>query len=106
MPKQSPKPDRAREEPGPGRSTSEAAFNDRRRQIAERNEQHLERLASGEQPESTSNCSGAANATSRTQTVSDRTGNGLIYRPEAGLDRRRSPTTGPRADLTPQPPRR
>jgi hypothetical protein len=38
MPK-SPKPDRAREEPGPGRSTSEAAFNDRRRQIAERNEQ-------------------------------------------------------------------
>ena len=39
MPKQSPKPDRAREEPGPGRSTSEAAFNDRRRQIAERNEQ-------------------------------------------------------------------
>ena len=39
MPKQSPKSDRAREEPGRGRSTSEAAFNDRRRQIAERNEQ-------------------------------------------------------------------
>ena len=39
MPKQSAKPDRAREEPGPGRSTSEAAFNDVRRQIAQRNEQ-------------------------------------------------------------------
>ena len=39
MPKQIPKPDPAREEPGPGRSTSEAAFNDRRRQIALRNEQ-------------------------------------------------------------------
>lgn len=39
MPKQSAKPDRAREAPGPGRSTSEAAFNDLRRQIAQRNEQ-------------------------------------------------------------------
>ena len=39
MPKQSQKPDRAREEPGPGKSTSEAAFNDLRRQIAQRNEQ-------------------------------------------------------------------
>ena len=39
MPKQSAKPDRAREEPGPGRSTSEATFNDLRRQIAQRNEQ-------------------------------------------------------------------
>ncbi len=38
MPKQNQKPDRAREEPGPGKSTSEAAFNDVRRQIAERNE--------------------------------------------------------------------
>jgi hypothetical protein len=39
MPKQNQKPDRVREEPGPGKSTSEAAFNDVRRQIAERNEQ-------------------------------------------------------------------
>ena len=39
MPKQSQKPDRAREEPGPGKSTSEAAFNDVRREIAQRNEQ-------------------------------------------------------------------
>jgi hypothetical protein len=39
MSKQSQKPDRAREEPGPGKSTSEAAFNDLRRQIAQRNEQ-------------------------------------------------------------------
>ena len=38
MPKNQ-KPDRAREEPGPGKSTSEAAFNDLRRQIAQRNEQ-------------------------------------------------------------------
>ena len=38
MPKQSGKPDRAREEPGPGRSTAEAAFNDVRREIAQRNE--------------------------------------------------------------------
>jgi len=39
MPKQRARPERAREEPGPGRSTSEAAFNDLRRQIAQRNEQ-------------------------------------------------------------------
>jgi hypothetical protein len=39
VPKQNQKPDRAREEPGPGKSTSEAAFNDVRRQIAQRNEQ-------------------------------------------------------------------
>lgn len=39
MSKQQQKPDRAREEPGPGKSTSEAAFNDLRRQIAQRNEQ-------------------------------------------------------------------
>jgi hypothetical protein len=39
MPKQTAKPDRAREDPGPGKSTSEAAFNDLRRQVAERNEQ-------------------------------------------------------------------
>ena len=39
MPKQSQKPDRAREEPGPGKSTSEAAFNDHRKQIAQRNKQ-------------------------------------------------------------------
>lgn len=39
MPKHTAKPDRAREEPGPGRSTSEAAFNDVRRQIAQRNEE-------------------------------------------------------------------
>jgi hypothetical protein len=39
MPKQNQKPDRAREEPGPGKSTSEAAFNDLRREIAQRNEQ-------------------------------------------------------------------
>ena len=39
MSKQSQKPDRARVEPGPGKSTSEAAFNDLRRQIAQRNEQ-------------------------------------------------------------------
>jgi hypothetical protein len=39
MPKQSAKPDREREEPGPGRSTSEAAFNDLCREIAQRNEQ-------------------------------------------------------------------
>jgi hypothetical protein len=39
MPKQNPKPDAAREAPGPGRSTSEAAFNDLRKQIAQRNEQ-------------------------------------------------------------------
>jgi len=39
VPKQNQKPDRPREEPGPGKSTSEAAFNDVRRQIAQRNEQ-------------------------------------------------------------------
>ncbi|MGH2850515.1 MAG: hypothetical protein ACRDLP_07870 [Solirubrobacteraceae bacterium] len=39
MPKQHQKPDRAREDPGPGKSTSEAAFNYLRRQIAQRNEQ-------------------------------------------------------------------
>jgi hypothetical protein len=39
MAKQNQKPDRAREEPGPGKSTSEAAFNDLRREIAQRNEQ-------------------------------------------------------------------
>ena len=39
MPKQNRKPDPARQEPGPGRSTSEAAFNDLRREIAQRNEQ-------------------------------------------------------------------
>jgi hypothetical protein len=39
MPKQNQKPDRAREEPGPGKSTSEAAFNDLRREIAQRNEE-------------------------------------------------------------------
>lgn len=39
MPKQNRKPAPARQEPGPGRSTSEAAFNDVRREIAQRNEQ-------------------------------------------------------------------
>ncbi len=39
MPKQNQKPDRVREEPGPGKSTSEAAFNDLRREVAQRNEQ-------------------------------------------------------------------
>jgi hypothetical protein len=39
MPKQNQQPDRAGLEPGPGKSTSEAAFNDVRRQIAQRNEQ-------------------------------------------------------------------
>lgn len=39
MSKPNQKLDRAREEPGPGRSTSEAAFNDLRRQVAQRNEQ-------------------------------------------------------------------
>jgi hypothetical protein len=38
MPKQNRKPDRVREEPGPGKSTSEAAFNDLRKEIAQRNE--------------------------------------------------------------------
>jgi hypothetical protein len=39
MPKQNQKPERARQEPGPGRSTSEAAFNDLRKEVAQRNEQ-------------------------------------------------------------------
>jgi hypothetical protein len=39
MPKKNQTSDRAREEPGPGRSTSEAAFNDLRKQVAQRNEQ-------------------------------------------------------------------
>jgi pyruvate/2-oxoglutarate dehydrogenase complex dihydrolipoamide acyltransferase (E2) component len=38
MPKQNHKPSPAREAPGPGRSTSEAAFNDLRKEIAQRNE--------------------------------------------------------------------
>jgi hypothetical protein len=37
MPKQNQQPDRAGLEPGPGKSTSEAAFNDVRRQVAQRN---------------------------------------------------------------------
>lgn len=39
MAKQNQQPDRAGLEPGPGKSTSEAAFNDLRRQVAQRNEQ-------------------------------------------------------------------
>jgi hypothetical protein len=39
MPKQNQKPSPAREAPGPGRSTSEAAFNDLRNEVARRNEQ-------------------------------------------------------------------
>jgi hypothetical protein len=38
MPRQNLKPSPAREAPGPGRSTSEAAFNDLRKEIAKRNE--------------------------------------------------------------------
>ena len=38
MAKQNQKPPPVRQEPGPGRSTSEAAFNDLRRSIAESNE--------------------------------------------------------------------
>ena len=38
MPKQDQKLDPVREGPGPGKSTSEAAFNDLRRQIEQRNE--------------------------------------------------------------------
>ena len=38
MPKQDQKPSPAREAPGPGRSTSEAAFSDLRKEIAQRNE--------------------------------------------------------------------
>ena len=43
MPKQNQKPGPAREAPGPGRSTAQAAFNDVRKEIAQRNERaHLE----------------------------------------------------------------
>ncbi len=38
MPKQNQKPAPVREAPGPGRSTSDAAFDDLRRDIAQRNE--------------------------------------------------------------------
>ncbi len=38
MPKQNQKPDQARQEPGPGKSTADAAFNDLRKEIAQRNE--------------------------------------------------------------------
>jgi hypothetical protein len=38
MPKQKQKQGPAPQEPGPGRSTSEAAFNEVRRDVAERNE--------------------------------------------------------------------
>ena len=38
MPKQSQKSGPVRQDPGPGRSTSEAAFNEVRRDVAERNE--------------------------------------------------------------------
>lgn len=38
MLKQTQKPDRARQAPGPGRSTSEQAFNELRKAIAQRNE--------------------------------------------------------------------
>jgi hypothetical protein len=38
MAKQNQKPAPVRQEPGPGRSTSEAAFNDLRKEIAQRNE--------------------------------------------------------------------
>ena len=38
MPNQKQEPDLRRHEPGPGRSTSEAAFNDLRKEIAQRNE--------------------------------------------------------------------
>ncbi|HEY6397088.1 MAG TPA: hypothetical protein VIX82_06510 [Solirubrobacteraceae bacterium] len=38
MPKQTREPDPRLHEPGPGRSTSEAAFNDLRKEIAQRNE--------------------------------------------------------------------
>jgi hypothetical protein len=39
MPKHNQKPDPVRQEPGPGRSTSDAAFNELRKEIAQRNEQ-------------------------------------------------------------------
>ena len=38
MAKQNQKPAPVRQEPGPGRSTADAAFNDLRREIAQRNE--------------------------------------------------------------------
>jgi hypothetical protein len=38
MSKQSQKPVPVRQEPGPGRSTAELAFNDLRREVAQRNE--------------------------------------------------------------------
>jgi pyruvate/2-oxoglutarate dehydrogenase complex dihydrolipoamide acyltransferase (E2) component len=38
LPKQNQKPSSPRQEPGPGRSTAEQAFNDLRKEIAERNE--------------------------------------------------------------------
>jgi hypothetical protein len=38
MPKHNQKPDPIRQEPGPGKSTSEAAFNELRKEIAQRNE--------------------------------------------------------------------
>jgi hypothetical protein len=38
MPKQNQKQGQAPQEPGPGRSTSEAAFNEIRRDVAQRNE--------------------------------------------------------------------
>lgn len=38
MPKQNEKPSAPRQEPGPGRSTAEQAFNDVRKEIAQRNE--------------------------------------------------------------------
>lgn len=39
MPKSNPKPPPVRQEPGPGKSTSDAAFNELRKEIALRNEQ-------------------------------------------------------------------
>jgi hypothetical protein len=38
MAKQNQKPDPTRHEPGPGRSTSESAFNEVRKEVAQRNE--------------------------------------------------------------------
>ena len=39
MVKRNPKPPVAREQPGPGRATSEIAFNDLRNEVARRNEE-------------------------------------------------------------------
>jgi len=39
MPKHNQNPDPVRQEPGPGKSTSDAAFNQLRKEIAQRNEQ-------------------------------------------------------------------